>query len=424
MINLGSVSTQMVTSFLEESGFTISEAASLAIVLVDDYLEPKLKEFNQTAYTNKNPWLLVKLHGTQPLIGPLFTPTKTNTPCWECLAQRLQLHDKHAKWDQVSGKTQLINKNSINHPIAIQFALSRIAMELVNWLYHGKHQSLEQGLISLTIQDGGSTYHQVVKRPQCATCGDENLMLNHPKSIKLEKDSAIINHSGGYRTIAAETTLAQYQHHVSPITGIVPYLVKGPDFDHDIVHNYLSGRNLALRSQSMFWLNMHLRSANGGKGKSDIQAKVGALCESIERYSMMYHGKEYSVEGSMQSLPNTIHPNRCMNFSEAQYENRETINGSNPKFYSMVPRPFAENEVVDWTPVYSLTNQEFKYLPSFFCYAQYPASDEKNLWSYPDSNGCAAGNTLEEAILQGILELVERDAVAIWWYNRLNASNC
>ncbi len=38
---------------------------------------------------------------------------------------------------------------------------------------------------------------------------------------------------------------------------------------------------------------------------------------------------------------------------------------------------------------------------------------------HADSNGCAAGNTIEEAIVQGFLELVERDAYAIWWYNRL-----
>jgi ribosomal protein S12 methylthiotransferase accessory factor len=37
-----------------------------------------------------------------------------------------------------------------------------------------------------------------------------------------------------------------------------------------------------------------------------------------------------------------------------------------------------------------------------------------------DSNGNAAGNTLEEAtILQGFVELIERDSVALWWYNRL-----
>jgi ribosomal protein S12 methylthiotransferase accessory factor len=36
-----------------------------------------------------------------------------------------------------------------------------------------------------------------------------------------------------------------------------------------------------------------------------------------------------------------------------------------------------------------------------------------------DSNGCAAGETIEEAVLGGLLELIERDAVAIWWYNRV-----
>jgi ribosomal protein S12 methylthiotransferase accessory factor len=35
-----------------------------------------------------------------------------------------------------------------------------------------------------------------------------------------------------------------------------------------------------------------------------------------------------------------------------------------------------------------------------------------------DSNGNAAGASLEDAILQGFFELVERDAVALWWYNR------
>jgi ribosomal protein S12 methylthiotransferase accessory factor len=41
------------------------------------------------------------------------------------------------------------------------------------------------------------------------------------------------------------------------------------------------------------------------------------------------------------------------------------------------------------------------------------------LFSYPDCNGAAAGNSPEEAVLQGLLELVERDSVALWWYNML-----
>ena len=38
---------------------------------------------------------------------------------------------------------------------------------------------------------------------------------------------------------------------------------------------------------------------------------------------------------------------------------------------------------------------------------------------HADSNGNAAGSSTEDAILQGFLELVERDAVALWWYNRV-----
>lgn len=59
-----------------------------------------------------------------------------------------------------------------------------------------------------------------------------------------------------------------------------------------------------------------------------------------------------------------------------------------------------------------------KYLPTDFCYYGYPGSRGAK-FSYPDSNGNAAGNTIEEAILQGFMELAERDAVALWWYNRL-----
>ena len=35
-----------------------------------------------------------------------------------------------------------------------------------------------------------------------------------------------------------------------------------------------------------------------------------------------------------------------------------------------------------------------------------------------DSNGCASGATLEEAKTAAILELIEWDATARWWYGR------
>ena len=78
--------------------------------------------------------------------------------------------------------------------------------------------------------------------------------------------------------------------------------------------------------------------------------------------------------------------------------------------------PFDRSAEIEWSPVWSLRDEQFKYLPTSLLYFFYKGPRGEIL---ADSNGCAAGNTLEEAIVQGFLELVERDSYAIWWYNRL-----
>jgi ribosomal protein S12 methylthiotransferase accessory factor len=101
-------------------------------------------------------------------------------------------------------------------------------------------------------------------------------------------------------------------------------------------------------------------------------------------------------------------------FSDAQYQHQlaptSEMEDSHP-----VPAPFDQSAKIDWSPVWSLRDQRFKYLPTSLLYFFYGGPDAFRA----DSNGCAAGNTVEEAIVQGFLELVERDSYAIWWYNRM-----
>jgi ribosomal protein S12 methylthiotransferase accessory factor len=73
---------------------------------------------------------------------------------------------------------------------------------------------------------------------------------------------------------------------------------------------------------------------------------------------------------------------------------------------------------VEWTPVWSLTERRRKWIPTALCWFGYDFQGGKQ-FCRADSNGCASGATREEALLQGILELVERDAVSIGWHNRL-----
>lgn len=414
VIDLGRVNHLVFEEACNQSQVQFSDSPDIYLVITDDYNHPELEKLNQKFEKDGTPWMLVKPTGKTLWLGPLFIPNET--ACWECLHHRLELHNPINKFYRVVKNTTTSPiKPLVSHPLTTNLMASMAIHELIKWLYNGDDK-LNNKIISINTQTFEKQEHIVVKRPQCKVCGDAE--VKHPAKIVLQK-SALVSVLGGYRTISPVDSFEKYKHHISPISGIISQVKSYGLANHPHIHNYSSGRNLALQSVSMFWLNHHLRSGNGGKGKNDIQAKMGAVGEAIERYCLMYQDNAYTIKASLDELEDAIHPNECMNYSETQMANRDAINIHTAKFYELIPVPFDTSEKMDWTPVYSLTEQKFKYLPSIFCYAQYPAEDETRLYAYPDSNGCAAGNTIEEAILQGFLELVERDAVAIWWYNRL-----
>jgi ribosomal protein S12 methylthiotransferase accessory factor len=155
-----------------------------------------------------------------------------------------------------------------------------------------------------------------------------------------------------------------------------------------------------------------------GKGRTAEQARAGALSEAIERYSALYRGDEKRIRARLSELGGAaVHPHELQGFSAAQYQQRQGVRPrEEPR--RAVPLPYDSDAPIDWTPVWSLTHGRRRYVPTSYCYLNAPPPLEEQV-CYFNSNGNAAGNCLEEAILQGFLELVERDAVAVWWYNRV-----
>jgi ribosomal protein S12 methylthiotransferase accessory factor len=112
-----------------------------------------------------------------------------------------------------------------------------------------------------------------------------------------------------------------------------------------------------------------------------------------------------------------LHPVSLLGYSDRQYETREAWNKAHDDLNWVAGR-FDAEQPIDWSPAWSLSAERTRWLPTRFCYIGY-GDDSGHNFCRADSNGCAAGATLEEAILQGFFELVERDACALWWYNRL-----
>jgi ribosomal protein S12 methylthiotransferase accessory factor len=363
------------------------------------------------------PWMLVKLKGRVPWIGPLFQPEQTG--CWRCLAERL-----HAN-RQLQGflRRRLRSEDPLTtswsrHPAAVRTAASLAATEIARFLATGVSQ-LAGRVLSLDLTTLETTQHVLTRRPQCPACGDADL-LRKPRRIALAAAPKRFVGDGGHRAALPELTIERFKHHVSPLTGVVTSLVR---FDEQaangLTYAYSAGHNFAMAQDDLYFLMLNLRNRSGGKGCTDAQAKASAMCEAIERYSGVWRGEELVKRARFVDFEaaEVLHPNDLMCFSDAQYAAREEWNASHARLHQ-VPRPFDVERPLDWTAVWSLTGQRFKYVPSAYCYFGHPDFREM-LYCFSDSNGNAAGNTLEEAILQGFMELVERDAVALWWYNRI-----
>jgi ribosomal protein S12 methylthiotransferase accessory factor len=385
------------------------------VVLTESALRGELREHNAAALRSGRPWLLVKPTGRVVWVGPLFVPGKTG--CWECLAQRLRANSPVAAYLQGrNGHAGSVLQDRAATPAILQIAWGLAANAVASWIVRSELPELEGKLQALDIPTWRMQAHTLVRLPFCPACGAGEKRQYQAPSLKYSKKT--FTSDGGHRVVPPEETLSRHGHHVSPITGAVPMVERCAPGGEGVLHVYVAGSNSARPSRSLGHLRGDLRTMNAGKGTSDVQARASALCEALERYSGVFRGDEARRRARLAELGDAAIPlNDCLLFSERQYRERDARNATCSRF-SFIPVPISPEAEVEWSPVWSLTRREVRYLPTAFCCYDYP-QPEDGTYCLACSNGCAAGNTLEEAILQGLLELVERDAVALWWYNRL-----
>ncbi|MGW4930456.1 TOMM precursor leader peptide-binding protein [Agromyces sp. NPDC004153] len=390
----------------------------LLLVLSSDYTDPVLEGINHACLAAGVPWLLVRPDGSEPWIGPLIQPG--TTACWECLMNRRRMHRRiHAVLGHPDGYSVQVPIVSTAQSAAL---IGRMAALEASKALRGIRPTVVEGapdgsaiITELSVADWTTQQHVVVRRPQCPACGDPT----PPESARVEPraERAHGHDDGGLRTVRAEETHRRYRHHVSRISGAVVELAEQPT-PYEGVHVWYSGSNLGLAPKDLLTIGRSLRAVTAGKGTTAEQARTGALAEALERYSSTRHGEERTVRGSLRELrPRALHPNVAMLFSEEQLDDAASLGSTRTSWFNSVPARFDEDAVIDWTPVWSLTDEREVLLPTAYCF--YGTPGDRELGIVADSNGCAAGNTVTEALLQAFFELVERDAVAVWWYNRL-----
>jgi oxazoline/thiazoline synthase len=386
--------------------------SDLAVVLCTDYLDPALAAIDAAHRGAGRPWLLAKVDGARAWIGPVFRP---GGGCWHCLAERLWAHPHaEAVVQRTLGRSGPAPRPRTSVRAAEAAVTQLVALEAAKWLAGHRYPG-QQAVWIFDTRDLGGGRHELRARPQCPACGDPGLVAARTREpVRLRPAAKADTSGGGHRVLTAEQMLARHRHLISPVTGIVKRVVPDPHAPH-FAHVFRSGVNLSRQVSGLAALRSGLRSENGGKGFTALDAQVGALGEAVERFCGTAQGDELRIQGSLRSLGSrAIDPRSWMLFDGRQYATRSSWNAVHGAF-NQVPELFDPDASLDWTPLWSLSGAVERLLPTGMLY--FGAQPVPSF--YADSNGCAAGGSLEDAVLQWLLELVERDAVAIWWYNRL-----
>jgi ribosomal protein S12 methylthiotransferase accessory factor len=149
---------------------------------------------------------------------------------------------------------------------------------------------------------------------------------------------------------------------------------------------------------------------NGGSGLTREQARAAAIGEALERYCCSVFDSSDLICGSVTELRAVHEICRPSDFA--------LFHQDQPGRYSAPD----ENTQVAWTWGWSWVRRRPVLVPACLVYMPYfPCFREQGeqVVGPAVSTGLACARSLEEAVLKGIYESVERDAFMIAWSNRL-----
>lgn len=146
-----------------------------------------------------------------------------------------------------------------------------------------------------------------------------------------------------------------------------------------------------------------------GHADNLADARTAAALEGLERYAGWHSGgRRPAAFAAFEDLDTAVDPRSLLLHDADAYRS--------PEFGYV---PFDPRLPVSWALAHLATTGQPVMLP--FHVAYYGAAREAGLgpsFVYENSNGCAVGAGPEEALLHGLLEVVERDAFLRTWYAR------
>ncbi|MGH3693808.1 MAG: TOMM precursor leader peptide-binding protein [Pseudonocardiaceae bacterium] len=372
-------------------------------VLVSDGWDPSVHSaFHTQCQARALPWLPVYIERGYALIGPSTLPGQAG--CAVCAQTR-----QHASLQDPLEFSQLVKhfaaefatpSGSWLTTCSAELVAALVADELACLTARPQQARTRNAVMRVDLATLAASVHPFLPDPWCQECG--GLPEDTEQAALITLSPAPKASPAGYRVrplSGAQDRDRLLRRYVDAQVGVLPSLTK---FSNSM---FPGARAPVGLRQSDY------RGNGSGRTLSMQTAEITAITEAIERYGGLAPcGKRTVVRASYAQLGNqALDPTSLGLHSEEQYALPDY---RYQRYHHDLP--------LSWVWGYSFGRQRPLLVPERYAYygVRHREPDDRSFVS-ENSNGCALGGCLAEAILYGLLEVAERDAFLLTWYAQL-----
>jgi ribosomal protein S12 methylthiotransferase accessory factor len=339
----------------------------------------------------------VRLYAGTALLGPLHRADGTSQPCGRCLERRwLALRPVEERRPVEDGADATVTGRD---PALVPFALDHMAHLVAAETTGARVDAGERRIgriVALDMTDMTVTRHDLVADSECERCAtpapdtaEASAALDlrprpkqTPTSYRGASASDLVLPTGAYvnEVCGALASAARRVYECSATLPVSGYFRVRSKYDF----------------HEMWW---------SGQSQSSAGSERYGILEGLERYAGQFpRARQAGPHGSLDSLaPHALDPTTMGSYIQAFYT-------GHADYY----RPFTSDAEMHWTWGWSYGERRPVLVPEQVVFYLDRRPDKKFVQEC--SSGCASGTSVEEAVLHGLLELIERDAFLLCWY--------
>lgn len=337
----------------------------------------------------------LRLAGSSLIFGPF---PHSGPGCVHCLERRWMSLRLPVEVGNLTGEGRVAGRS----PWLTPFALDALADLAAAALAEANKRASAAETLELLVVDLRSLAvdkHVLVPESGCPVCSRSG--EDSPAGAGIELVNRPKQRSDCYRLVPARSLIdSQAATYLNPVCGML-----GPRATQDDEHHF----NVQVTGRFFEPGPFRFPIDWGGNTNCYRDSLSVGLLEGLERHAgIRPRSRTGSVYDSLRNLgSDALDPATCGLYEPACYELDPDLTAFSPDLK------------LHWVWGYSLTESRPILVPSQMAYYGNDLRGEP-LFVNDNSNGCATGSCIEEAILHGMLELIERDAFVIAWYAALS----